>query len=64
MVVGVSPLFNDNTCFMHARELLAVQTFVSEATIETFDVSVLPWTTWLDVGRADIDSGKELSYAA
>ena len=61
VVVRVPPLLNDNASFLHAREFFAVQTLVSEATIETFDVAVLPRAAGLDIGGADIDLFQELS---
>lgn len=64
MVVILSPVLDDLSGFLHAGELLARKTFVSQATVEAFDVTVLPRAAWLDVGSPDINLRKEIANTA
>ena len=63
MVVALPPLLNDDACFLHGRELFAVQAFVSELAIKALHVTILPRAAWLDVRRAYIDRFKELTHS-
>jgi len=42
-VVVFSPLFNQDLGFTQAVKYLSIQQFISEARVEAFTVSVLPW---------------------
>ena len=48
-IVVLSPVFNNNACFAQVQEPFSIQAFIAEATVETFDVAVLPRTTWVDI---------------
>ncbi len=63
MVVTLPPLLDDDACFLHGREFFAVQAFVSELAVETFDVTILPRAAWLDVRRTYIDRFKEPTHS-
>ena len=49
-VVMVSPSFDNNLGFPQRLEYLAVEQFISHSTVEAFAASVLPGSSWLDVG--------------
>ena len=55
VVVSFHPILNDLLSLPERCEFLAVEAFVSEATVEAFNESVLPRTARLDVRRADFD---------
>ncbi len=55
VVVGLPPVLNDDTCFLHRRILFTVQALIAEAAVETLNKAVQPRTAWFDVGRANID---------
>ena len=61
MVVILSPVLNDGPCLWHGREFFAVQTLVSQPSVEALDVAILPWTAWLNEARTDIDCGEKLA---
>ena len=48
-IVVLSPIFNDDSCFAQIQEPFSIQAFIAEATVETFDVAVLPRTTRIDI---------------
>ena len=52
-IVVLSPVFNDDSCFAQIQEPLSIQAFIAEATVETFDVAVLPRTAWIEIDRLD-----------
>ena len=58
MVVGLPPVLNDDSCFLHRREFFAVQTLVAYSGVEALDIAILPWTAWLNEARTDIDDGE------
>ena len=64
MVVALPPLLNDDACFLHGRELFAVQEFVSELTVEALHVAILPRAAWFDVKCPDIDRFEEPTHSA
>ena len=53
-IVVLSPVFNNNACFAQIQEPFSIQAFIAEATVETFDVAVLPRTTWIDIYSLDL----------
>ena len=53
-IVVLSPVFNNNACFAQIQEPFSIQAFIAEATVETFDVAVLPRTTQIDIQRLDL----------
>ena len=61
MVVVLPPVLNDNSCFLHGREFFAVQTLVSQPSIEALNVAVLPRAAWLNEARTNIDCGEKVS---
>ena len=63
MVIGLPPVLNDNTCFLHRRKLFTVQALIAEAAVENLNKAVLPRTARFDVGRAHIDRLQEVTDA-
>jgi hypothetical protein len=49
-VVVMPPAFDDDLSFPQRVEDLAVEQFVSQARIKTFDKAILPGAPWRDVG--------------
>src|SRR5450755_827100 len=54
-VVVTAPAFDDNLSFPQRVEDLAVEQFVSQARIKTFDKAVLSRAAWRDVGGIGSD---------
>ena len=63
MVLGLPPVLNDDTCFLHRRKLFTVQAIIAEAAVETLNKAVLPRTARFDVGRPHLDRLQELTDA-
>ena len=56
LVVFPSPAFNQNLRLQQSVEDLEVQQLVSELSIETLDISILPGAPRFDVKRSDTHS--------
>ena len=63
VVIGLPPVLDDDTCFLHRRKFFTVQALIAEAVVETLNKAVLPSTARFDVGRADIDRLQEVTDA-
>ena len=63
MVIGLPPVLNDETCFLHRRKLFTVRAVIVEAAVETLNKAVLPRTARFDVGRAHIDRLQKVTDA-
>ena len=50
MECSVTPAFDDDLRLFQRVEDFTVQQFVTQARIKTFDIAVLPWAAWRDVG--------------
>ena len=61
LVVFPSPAFNQNLRLQQSVEDLEVQQFVSELSIETLDISILPGASRFDVKRPDSHPSQPLS---
>lgn len=62
MVVNFHPVQDDLLSLSKRHEFFAVEAFVSEATVEAFNESILPWTPWFDVRRAKVDLLQKGTY--
>lgn len=49
-VVVLTPLLDEDLGLLEGGEDLPVEQFIPEACIEAFDIPVLPWRAWGDVG--------------
>ncbi|MPM90503.1 hypothetical protein SDC9_137624 [bioreactor metagenome] len=49
LIVVSDPTLRQHLCFQHRVKEFAIQEFCSHTSIKAFDVSVLPWTTWLNI---------------
>ena len=49
MVVIELPLVDDPSSFFKAKKQLTVESFIAESAIETFHITVFPWTAFGDV---------------
>ena len=55
-VVMDAPLLDQNARFIQAVEQFAIQELVSEFSVETFTVTVLPRAAWLDIRSLGADA--------
>lgn len=59
LVVIFDPeVFDDDAGFSERPELFAVEAFIPEPTMERFDKTILPGTSWLDLDGHDLVFGK------
>ena len=58
VIVLPSPPGGQHPGFVHGREDLSIEQFVSELPVEAFDVSVLPGATTFDEERLDTQPGE------
>ena len=52
-----SPAFDHDLRLLERVEDLAIEQLVAKPSVEAFQVSVLPWTAWRDVGGSGTDRG-------
>src|SRR5471030_547945 len=45
------PTFDDDLGLTQRVEYFAIEQFIAQASVEALDVTVFPWTAWLDIGR-------------
>ena len=55
-VVVLTPLLDEDLGLLEGGEDLPVEQFIPEACIEAFDIPVLPWRAWGDVGGLGANS--------
>ena len=57
------PMLDHGLGFGERLKLFASQALITQAAVETLDVSILPWAARFDVGRSGIDSAQEALHA-
>ena len=57
-----APALDHDLSLLQRIEDLPVQELVAQASVETLDIAVLPWTSWGDVGRLGANGANPLPY--
>ena len=50
LIVVANPSLRQHLCLIHGVQQLAIQERSAHASVEAFDIAVLPWAAWLNMG--------------
>lgn len=56
-IILLAPGFDQNLGLLQCAENLTVQELIAQASVEAFDVTVLPGAPWRDISRLCTDGG-------